>query len=132
MEIIYRWHEVPTTHQRRFRGLVKLVMTSRRETRSQSRKNNQVKEDLDEMRNTEKINGETSESIGDTEHQVTDEFMVLRKRSKKLKLVKECSLDVLNSDSLEHISCFLDTKSALALYRTSKTIHDRLITCTRF
>lgn len=53
-------------------------------------------------------------------------------KTKNLKTSNECSLDFLDSDSLEHISCFLDTKSALALYRSSRTINQKLTPCTRF
>ena len=46
--------------------------------------------------------------------------------------VNECKFHLLTSDSLEHIACYLDTKSALALMRTSKTVRDKLMPCVRF
>ena len=43
-----------------------------------------------------------------------------------------CSINLLTSDCLEQVSCYLDTKSALALYQTSKMIHNKLRGCIHF
>ena len=37
-----------------------------------------------------------------------------------------CYVDLLTSDCWEGISCFLDTNSALSLYRTSKSVQSKL------
>jgi len=45
---------------------------------------------------------------------------------------EQCSIDILTPDCLELISCFLDTKSALSLYQTSKSINLKLQGCVHF
>ena len=58
-----------------------------------------------------------------------------RKVSKKVASAETedlCSVDILTPDCLEFISCFLDTKSALSLYQTSKSIHLKLKGCIHF
>jgi len=44
----------------------------------------------------------------------------------------ECKFDILNSDILEYIASFLGTASALALYRSSRGIMNKLIQCPGF
>ena len=45
---------------------------------------------------------------------------------------KSCTVDILTPDCLELISYYLDTKSALSLYQTSKSIHLKLKGCPHF
>ena len=61
--------------------------------------------------------------------------MSKRKVSNKLASAGDknlCSVDILTPDCLEMISCFLDTKSALSLYQTSKSMHLKLKGCIHF
>ena len=45
-----------------------------------------------------------------------------RGRRKEGEEDEDCKFNLLTSDTLEHIACYLDTLSALALFRTSKTV----------
>ena len=43
-----------------------------------------------------------------------------------------CHFDLITSDSLEKIACFLDTKSALNLLVTARSFFERLVPCVHF